>query len=802
MRKVLLVDDSPLFQKIVTMYFARRNELSLVYAASYKQAQEILDKDTNFFAAIVCIVLPDSMDGELVDLTISKKIPTLVLTSSIGEDIRKQMSRKPIIDYVAKNTRNDIMYAAELIQTLLYYENRKVLIVAKEQADRKQLVSLFSTILLKPVHANNGKEALEMLKKDKDLQLIATDSKLDDMSGLELVQNLRTRYTRDEKIVFAFTSSFEQNTNALFLKYGVNEIINKPFSKEEFNAKVFKELDFKKTINEIQQINQTVEKYILTSTTDTNGIIRQASDAFCEISGYTKAELIGQPQNIIRHPDMDPSVFKDMWDTIQSGKKWNGIIKNMKKTGGHYWVESHVEPIFNADGIITGYHAIRQDITSEVEVQEKSQQLEEAKKNITDSIKFSSLIQHALLPTDESISNFFNDFFILWEPKDIVGGDIYQFLEREDDCLTFVIDCTGHGVPGAFMTIVTKTVIQSIVTDEIFDNPAQIMKELNKHIQLTMKQDNPASKSDAGFDGGILYYNKKQKKIKYSGAKTPLFYIQNDELNSYKGDRQSIGYKKSNIDFEFTNFELDVDCDSYLYITTDGFIDQNGGEEGFPLGKKKFQRHIIENYKESFNKQKRHFTRNLLEFQGEHERDDDVTFFGCFISNDESSKIEYFFNYKGFLNQNKLGELEEEFLSHHSNIFENNRKREKVLTIYYELGQNITKYGIQDSELDVSYLPAIELAHDEKTNIFYMTFKNLISEDNKIVIEKRINEANSIDKENISKIYKEYRKSNKYSHDKGEGLGFFELVKRSPDKIQYSFENVDSRFYYSVTISI
>jgi len=254
--------------------------------------------------------------------------------------------------------------------------------------------------------------------------------------------------------------------------------------------------------------------------------------------------------------------------------------------------------------------------------------IKDAKQKITDSIKFSSLIQDALLPKSEIIGEYFSDFFVLWEPKDIVGGDIYQFIEREDDCLVFVIDCTGHGVPGAFMTMVTKTVIQSIVNDNNFNNPALIMQELSKNIKTTLKQDNPNSKSDAGLDGGILYFNKKENRAIYSGAKTPLFYIQDEELKVFKSDRQSVGYKKSDTEFKFSNFELNIEEDTHFYITTDGFIDQNGGDEGYPLGKKKLQKLILENYKKSFQEQKDIFHKYLLEYQGEHERDDDVTFLG------------------------------------------------------------------------------------------------------------------------------------------------------------------------------
>lgn len=353
------------------------------------------------------------------------------------------------------------------------------------------------------------------------------------------------------------------------------------------------------------------------------------------------------------------------------------------------------------------------------------------------------------------------------------------------------------------MTIITKTVIASIVNDDNFNNPAAILKELNKNIQKTMKQDNPNSASDAGFDGGILYYNKKEKRIVYAGAKTPLFYLQNNELNTYKGDRQSIGYKKSNIDFEFSNFSLDIDKDTYIYITTDGYIDQNGGDDGYPLGKKKLQELIKKNYTKPFSKQKRDFTINLLEFQGDLERDDDVTFFACKITASESkNEFEYFYDFSGILTQDKLGEIEDKIVNKYSYIFEHTRKKEKLLTIFYELGQNIIKYAIQNRKINHALLPVIKIGHNSDDDTFYIVTRNLVEKDCMEKIKQRIDEANSINKTSISKIYKEYRKSNKYSHERGEGLGFFELAKRSSEKIRYNFREVGGKYYYSIGIKI
>lgn len=116
---------------------------------------------------------------------------------------------------------------------------------------------------------------------------------------------------------------------------------------------------------EIERYAKTVDRYVITSTTDIYGTITSVSHAFCEISGYSEAELIGKNHNLVRHPDMDSTLYKDLWSTIQKGKYWQGIVKNRKKNGESYWVDVHIEPLKDSENNITGYIAVRQDITAQ-----------------------------------------------------------------------------------------------------------------------------------------------------------------------------------------------------------------------------------------------------------------------------------------------------------------------------------------------------------------------------------------------------------------------------------------------------
>jgi len=277
--------------------------------------------------------------------------------------------------------------------------------------------------------------------------------------------------------------------------------------------------------------------------------------------------------------------------------------------------------------------AVFTDITELETIQEE---LKEIHKHTRDSIEYASLIQHALIPDQELFTRYFEDFFTVWNPKDIVGGDIYLFehLRNDSECLLMVIDCTGHGVPGAFVTMLVKAIerqlVSKIINDEDLEvSTAWILRYFNKSMKKLLKQEDQKSISNAGFDGGILYYNKLDGVIKYSGAETPLFYFdENEKLQMVKGDRHSIGYKKSDVNYQFKEHIIKVQKGMKFYLATDGYLDQNGGDKGFPFGKKRFKTILEENYTESMADQQEILLDSLQEYQSNQERNDDISVVG------------------------------------------------------------------------------------------------------------------------------------------------------------------------------
>ncbi|OQX58733.1 MAG: hypothetical protein B5M52_04845 [Helicobacteraceae bacterium 4484_230] len=277
---------------------------------------------------------------------------------------------------------------------------------------------------------------------------------------------------------------------------------------------------------------------------------------------------------------------------------------------------------------------LKDEITRRITLQKK---VDDINRSMTDSITFASMIQRTIIPENSAFDMFFDDYFIIWEPRDIVGGDIYflNILRNDNEAMLMVIDCTGHGVPGAFVTMLVKAIERQMVghiinSDEVV-SPANLLAVFNRSIKHLLKQKNKNSTSNVGFDAGIIYIDKGKKRALYAGANIPLFYIKNDHLYAIKGNRHSIGYKTSNGEYKFDDHEIMLDETIRFYITSDGYIDQNGGEKEFPMGKTQFKNIIKQNYLLPMKKQKELLLEKLDSYQGKLQRNDDIEVVGFMI---------------------------------------------------------------------------------------------------------------------------------------------------------------------------
>ncbi len=395
---------------------------------------------------------------------------------------------------------------------------------------------------------------------------------------------------------------------------------------------------------ELFELLQIIDENVIIFEIDENGDIINITKRFCAVSGYEKDELIGK--NFMNLVDKDSiASVKKIWLKAQDNNRLRGEIKIVKKDKSVFWMDVVVSKKCEIENeckyVVIGYDITDkkdfENLSKNLEkmVTERTKELEYAKKEVEiahkstkESIEFALILQKIFLPEEKEFENYFKDYFIIWKPKDIVGGDIYSLKINDDEALMIVFDCTGHGVPGAFVTMIVKSIEKEVLKDAFYISPAEILSMFNNKLKTLLKQENKEDKSIVGFDGGVIYINRKYKILNYAGSNIPLFYYDGQKVHIIKGTRYSVGYSKCEFNYEYKEEILDIGDDFTFYITTDGFIDQIGGEKELPFGKKRFKK-LIEKYANlDLFEQKEKFLKEWEEYKSSYEQVDDITVIG------------------------------------------------------------------------------------------------------------------------------------------------------------------------------
>ena len=271
-----------------------------------------------------------------------------------------------------------------------------------------------------------------------------------------------------------------------------------------------------------------------------------------------------------------------------------------------------------------------------IEIKKKGDELNEALKkiahqnqNITQSINYAKGIQQAMLQNQDTLNDYLKDAFIFFKPRDIVSGDFYWFKEVTipDGSKRFIvsaIDCTGHGVPGAFMSLIGFNLLNEITNSGIY-KANEILEALHIGVQETLKQKENANQD--GMDMALCVIDIENKTVEFAGAKNPVVYIQNNEINVIKGSQNGIGGKDENVKFQLNT--ITVDQPTWFYIFSDGYIDQFGGELGRKFMISNFKKYLLKIHSLSNKEQRELLKQNLLEWRGtKYNQLDDVLVIG------------------------------------------------------------------------------------------------------------------------------------------------------------------------------
>ncbi len=262
------------------------------------------------------------------------------------------------------------------------------------------------------------------------------------------------------------------------------------------------------------------------------------------------------------------------------------------------------------------------------EIQHQKNIIEEKNKDITDSIYYAQRIQNAILPSKEQIKTIFSESFVLFRPKAIVSGDFYWFEESGDYKLFSVVDCTGHGVPGAMLSVVGHNFLNKAVHDEKLIMPDKLLQFLNENISKMLRQKHEDKVIQDGMDIALCAYHEKSQTLYYSGSFNSMYYIRKEELHEVKSDKIFIGNFYQEPDKKFTLHSIKVEKGDLFYVFSDGFADQFGGPTGKKFKYKPFKELLLSMNNEKMQTQEEQLSIAFENWKNNLDQVDDVCIIG------------------------------------------------------------------------------------------------------------------------------------------------------------------------------
>ena len=317
------------------------------------------------------------------------------------------------------------------------------------------------------------------------------------------------------------------------------------------------------------------------------------------------------------------------------------ILPNISKT--HLLLSQVCEKMNNMDEALEHlkkYAAISEEISGNqisqlknVELKLKFEELEHRNRNIIESIEYAKKIQTAMLPSEDLVSQMFPESFILFKPRNIVSGDFYWLGKLDNKIIVCAADCAGHGVPGAFMSMLGITFLNDIINKEKIIKADIILNKLRDKVIIALNQNEEKTLIGDSMDLALCVFDPDHDKLQFSGAKNSLLLIRNKQLTEYRGDKMTIGINW--MEGDFTAHEIDIQKNDALYLFSDGYGDQMGGEKGKKFLSKNLKELLLEIHHLDSKTQKQILDSNIEKWKSHlnkmnepFEQTDDILVFG------------------------------------------------------------------------------------------------------------------------------------------------------------------------------
>jgi len=419
--------------------------------------------------------------------------------------------------------------------------------------------------------------------------------------------------------------------------------------KEEIKAQTERLLQTNKELEKLSLIARETDNAVIIM--DPKGNFQWINEGFTRMYGYTFEQLIKEKDRNIIGASSNLQI-KDLIN-IWFGDKKSIIYESLNTTisGEKIWAQTTLTPILDENGIIDKLIAIDSDITKLKEAEEQIEaqrdeivaqrdlaisqrdEIMEQKKEITDSIIYAKRIQKALLPSNELISKILYNHFILYKPRDIVSGDFYWLAKHENKLVIAAADCTGHGVPGAFMSLIGISFLNEIVNSNKVIVANEILNQLRENIINSLQHSNDEEEASDGMDIAICIVDTNTLEMQYAGANNPVILIRDGNLTELKPDKMPIGsHRLANVSFKNNNYSM-KDGDS-IYLFTDGYVDQFGGINDKKFKSHNFRKLLLDIQNQPINKQKSILDGTFEDWKGDAEQVDDILVIGFKIKAD------------------------------------------------------------------------------------------------------------------------------------------------------------------------
>lgn len=279
---------------------------------------------------------------------------------------------------------------------------------------------------------------------------------------------------------------------------------------------------------------------------------------------------------------------------------------------------------------IQSYRNYRRKVRTNELLNEQKNEIEVQNKNLTTSINYAERIQTAMFPSDCILSTELFEYFILLKPLDIVSGDFYWFKKNNNSIYIAAADCTGHGVPGAFMSILGLTFLNELVNKDVTISSNEVLTRLRDHVIKTLHQKNNNKSTRDGMEMALFILDLENNNLQFSGARRPLYLIRDKELTELTGDKMPLGINDDR-ENHFTNQEIEVKKNDIVYLFSDGYVDQLGGPDRKTFKTKNFKELLLNNCHLPMNEQKDVLNNNIEAWRGNVEQIDDILVIGIKI---------------------------------------------------------------------------------------------------------------------------------------------------------------------------